>query len=89
MQAATHHSRLSDRKYPHAGPHKKLHGHRSDAGGCYRSMPLPDKIGKMGGDQGKQPESLILPTSTGEVAEGVGFEPTVRFHAHTLSKRAP
>jgi hypothetical protein len=23
------------------------------------------------------------------VAEGVGFEPTVRFHAHTLSKRAP
>jgi hypothetical protein len=22
-------------------------------------------------------------------AEGVGFEPTVRFHAHTLSKRAP
>jgi hypothetical protein len=24
-----------------------------------------------------------------EVAEGVGFEPTVRFHVHTLSKRAP
>ena len=24
-----------------------------------------------------------------EVAEGVGFEPTVRLHAHTLSKRAP
>ncbi len=24
-----------------------------------------------------------------ELAEGVGFEPTVRFHAHTLSKRAP
>ncbi len=23
------------------------------------------------------------------VAEGVGFEPTVRFHVHTLSKRAP
>jgi hypothetical protein len=23
------------------------------------------------------------------LAEGVGFEPTVRFHAHTLSKRAP
>jgi hypothetical protein len=23
------------------------------------------------------------------VAEGVGFEPTVRFPAHTLSKRAP
>jgi hypothetical protein len=23
------------------------------------------------------------------MAEGVGFEPTVRFHAHTLSKRAP
>lgn len=22
-------------------------------------------------------------------AEGVGFEPTVRLHAHTLSKRAP
>ena len=25
----------------------------------------------------------------GLLAEGVGFEPTVRFHAHTLSKRAP
>ena len=24
-----------------------------------------------------------------KLAEGVGFEPTVRFHAHTLSKRAP
>ena len=23
------------------------------------------------------------------MAEGVGFEPTVRFHVHTLSKRAP
>ncbi len=23
------------------------------------------------------------------LAEGVGFEPTVHFHAHTLSKRAP
>ena len=25
----------------------------------------------------------------GRLAEGVGFEPTVRFHVHTLSQRAP
>ena len=24
-----------------------------------------------------------------QMAESVGFEPTVRFHVHTLSKRAP
>jgi len=24
-----------------------------------------------------------------QLAEGEGFEPSVRFHAHTLSKRAP
>jgi hypothetical protein len=24
-----------------------------------------------------------------QLAESVGFEPTVRFHVHTLSKRAP
>jgi hypothetical protein len=29
--------------------------------------------------------SLVVAFGT----EGVGFEPTVRFHAHTLSKRAP
>ncbi len=26
---------------------------------------------------------------TGSLADRVGFEPTVRFHVHTLSKRAP
>ncbi len=35
----------------------------------------------------------VLPLKIGGfprvLAEGVGFEPTVRFHAHTLSKRAP
>ena len=31
----------------------------------------------------------VRPTDAGGVAERVGFEPTVRFPAHTLSKRAP
>jgi hypothetical protein len=31
----------------------------------------------------------VLVTACGRVAERVGFEPTVRFPAHTLSKRAP
>jgi hypothetical protein len=31
----------------------------------------------------------ICPGHKSEVAERVGFEPTVRFPAHTLSKRAP
>ena len=30
-----------------------------------------------------------LADRVGALAEGVGFEPTVHFHAHTLSKRAP
>ncbi len=34
------------------------------------------------GESGNMQSMMVL-------AEGVGFEPTVRFHAHTLSKRAP
>ena len=33
--------------------------------------------------------TLVLHGSSGRMAERVGFEPTVRFPAHTLSKRAP
>jgi|HubBroStandDraft_1064217.scaffolds.fasta_scaffold221509_2 hypothetical protein len=33
--------------------------------------------------------NILKALTLSRMAEGVGFEPTVRFHAHTLSKRAP
>ena len=36
-----------------------------------------------------RPISKMNEELQGSLAEGVGFEPTVRFPAHTLSKRAP
>ncbi len=41
-----------------------------------------------GDDRGVGSPGRLRPAKEA-LAEGVGFEPTVRFHAHTLSKRAP
>ncbi len=46
-------------------------------------------VGAGGYAVGKFPAIFYKSSHLVRLAEGVGFEPTVRFHAHTLSKRAP
>ena len=68
-----------------------------------RSKQLPSPIGlpfQVAEEEGFEPP-VVLPTPAFkagaisqtrpllQMAEGAGFEPTVRFHAHSLSKRAP
>ena len=38
---------------------------------------------------GRRTLCALEPMCLGSVAEGVGFEPTIRFPVYTLSKRAP